>query len=180
MFEVRVNGQPVHKEEAQVIGVSLMSARGELYKAGISTEGVIDVVLQTVSPADPIRLDQLDEARLQFERDRVAGVVVGTAPGITADMGARQTPSGAGVLPGYEGGKNVSQGQQPPPSRDLSEGLDPADSEALTKRIEAYNESGDADKAIEDNPPTGSEPPPEPEAPAPDEEPVDPEPPSLV
>ena len=180
MFEVRVNGNPVHKEEAQVIGVSLQSARGELYKAGISTEGVIDVILQTVKPGDPIRLDQLDEARRQFERARTEGKVTGTAPLVMpGDMASSQFPSGEGVLPGVEGG-TVSQQNQPPPDRDLSEGLDPSDSEALTKRIEAYNETGDATKAIEDNPPsesTPTEPAPEP---APDEPVPDEEPPSLV
>jgi hypothetical protein len=100
-FEVRVNGQPVHLEEGQVTAVSVQSARGELYRAGISTEGVIDVVLDVVPSGGPRRLDQI-----------VA-----------------------------------------PPSVDLAQGLDPRDEATLSARVEAFNSTGDAQRAVDENPP---------------------------
>jgi len=179
-FEVRVNGQPVHKEEAQVIGVSLQSARGEMYKAGISTEGVIDVRLETVQPGGNIRLDQLDAARAAWDRERIANAPESTAPPPMDPrefMVQQQVPV-SNVLPGVEGGEVSDQPAQPPPDQDLSAGLDPSDDAALTARVEAYTEHGDAAKAISDNPPSDPEsPPPEPE---PEPEPAEEEPPSLV
>lgn len=153
-FEVRVQGQPVYKEEAQVIGVSVQSARGELYRAGISTEGVIDIRLQTVNPGDPIRLDQLEEAQRRWNAEIVQGQATGTPPlQIGNDMMVRQQADDSTLRPG---GVQSNQPQQDfgPPSRDLSEGLDPRDSEALTRRIEAYGQHGDADRAIDEVGPT--------------------------
>jgi hypothetical protein len=175
MFEVRVNGAPVHKEELQVVGVSLQSARGEMYRAGISTEGVVDLRLETVQPGSNIRLDQLDAARAAWERERIANAPEPgpTPPPIGHDMAAKQQVPVSTVLPGVEGGEVSDQPTQGPPDQDLSVGLDPSDDAALTARIEAYNESGDAAKAIADNPPSepGTEPAPEP---------AEEEPPSLV
>jgi hypothetical protein len=154
MFEVRVNGQPVYKESAQVIGVSLQSARGELYRAGISTEGIIDLRVEIENPRDPIRLDQLEEARRRWEAEMVQGQITGTAPlQLGNDMHKRQGFDDSTLRPG--GVATMTQQQDfGPPSRDLSVDLDPRDSDALTRRLNAYAQHGDADRAIEENGPS--------------------------
>lgn len=150
-FEVRVNGETVSKTDQQVIGVSLMSARGELYRAGISTEGAIDIVLQTVNAGDPIRLDQLERAQNEMNRSLVEGEITGTAPWSPSDgLTAKQQVGDVTLHPGSE--NRTEQAQTQPPAVDLAQGLTPADHEILTARIDAFNSHGDAQRAINDNP----------------------------
>lgn len=154
MFEVRVNGQVVYKEEAQVDSVALMSARGELYRAGMTPQdGVIDVVLHRVTSGSPIRLDQLEAFQRQQQASFVEGQLAGERPyEVSHDMRGDQGAHDNTLRPGGV----ESNPQQPqnfgPPTRDLAEGLDPRDHETRTARLEAYAQHGDADRAISDNP----------------------------
>src|SRR3982751_1326678 len=128
MFEVRVNGEPVTKSEAQVIGVSLRSARGELYKAGISNEGVIDLVLETVNAGDPMRLDQLEAAQRRFNASLVEGQVTGTPPQeIDRTFAKNQGIQDDTLRPGGPSSEIAQQGTTAPPQHDLTSGLDPSD-----------------------------------------------------
>jgi hypothetical protein len=156
MFEVRVNGETVHQEAAQVIGISLMSARGELYHGGISTEGVVDVVLDLVHAGDPLRLDQLEAAQAKTAAAIVENEVTGSTPWVPSEgMTAKQKIGDSTTRPGGDGEADEFVS---PPSVDLSQDLDPSDEATLTARVEAFTDSGDAQKAVDDNPPgSGSE-----------------------
>jgi hypothetical protein len=170
-FEVRVNGETVFKTPAQILTVALQSAQGEMFKGGVNSMGVVDVVLEQVQPGSPPRLDQVEAAQAQFLRSLSEGQVVGTAPvQYGSELNVRQGEHTYTTEPGGipEGDDTVSY---PPPSLDLSTGLDPSDSDALTKRIEAYGEHGDAAKAIADVPPSDPDAPTEPTP----EEPTEPE-----
>lgn len=140
-FEVRVNGEKVAFCEEQVTGFHVMSPRGELFAGGISTEGVIDIVLDKVTAGGPVRLDQLDALQLATQSAQREGELAGNAPVVVGhDMNVTQGGL-AGDTPNY-----------PPPSHDLSEGLSPNDGETLTIRIEEYFTHGDARRAIDENP----------------------------
>lgn len=153
-FEVRVNGQTVYKEDAQVDSVSLMSARGELYRAGMApSDGVIDVVLNRVTSGSPIRLDQLEAAQRKFNADLVKGELAGETPyQVNPNMSQQQGVGENTLTPGGVDSEASQQRSFAPPSRDLAEGLDPQDHETRTARLEAFGQHGDADKAIADHP----------------------------
>jgi len=156
-FEVRVNGQTVYKEDAQVTGVSVQSARGELYRAGISTEGVIDVVLETVASGGPIRLDQLEAAQSRAEEARREGQVSGnlrdSAESINRGAMQQQVAQDDTLRPGGPNKQIAQLGSGGVPQVDLAAGLDPLDYETLTARVNSFAEHGDAQKAVDDNPP---------------------------
>jgi hypothetical protein len=156
-FEVRVNGQPVHLEEGQVTAVSVQSARGELYRAGISTEGVIDVVLDVVPSGGPRRLDQIEAEGVRYDQARVAGQPSGNMrdSGDAVDRSFLQTQHAQNdtLRPGGPSEQIARLGNVAPPSVDLAQGLDPRDEATLSARVEAFNSTGDAQRAVDENPP---------------------------
>lgn len=77
-FEVRINGQTVWKTERQVEKIAMQSGRGEIGAAGIApTDGVIDVLVTEVPTGGPLRLDQVENAARQANRERLEGTDLG-------------------------------------------------------------------------------------------------------
>jgi hypothetical protein len=127
MFEIRVNGEKVHETDQQVTGVAIQSARGELYRAGISTEGVIDIRLDVVRAGDPPRLDQL-EALQRLERSaRVQGERSGS-PELESDRSkaAQQEIGVSTLMPGSdaENAINPPPGSEPESNQEVGGSFD--------------------------------------------------------
>lgn len=155
MFEIRVEGETVAKIEEQVVAVRLMSARGELYKAGMTnTDGAIDIKLDKVMPGDPVRLDQLEAFQARQRAELVQGLATGQAEH-TVDNSIKMSQGNQDytLRPGGVDSEQSQQGNFPPPSLDLAQGISPTDGDTLTARINSYNEHGDAQRAIDDNQP---------------------------
>jgi hypothetical protein len=157
-MEIRINGEKVWDTDEQVTGVAVQSARGELYRAGISTEGVLDLRVDVVRPGDPPRLDQVEAQQRRETAARVEGQVSGPSE-LESDRSkiAQQTIGDSTLHPGGENTAPV-QATPVPPSVDLASGLDPDSpnfTEVVSARVDAFNEHGDAQKAIDDNPADG-------------------------
>ena len=160
-FDLRLDGEVIASVDEQVTGVRIQTARGQTAATGIAPhEGVVDIILDRVAPDGPIRLDQLEAMQAQAIQDRGRE---GQPVGFLRD--AQVHPSGLRASQGVhdetlrEGGVDKKLGERTrtntaPPSRDLAGGLSPKDTDVLTARIEAFGDHGDAEKAIEDNPPT--------------------------
>lgn len=151
-FKVLVNGQPVYDEEKQVLEVAIQTSQGEKFKFGVGDMGAVDIVLRTVQAGDPVRLDQLDAARADFNRALVDGVPTGTPPPeFNPALLQKQGVSNSTIVSGE--GDPTPGTLQLPPSVDLSQNLTLDDSATRTARIKDFNEHGDAAKAVADNPP---------------------------
>lgn len=151
-FRILVGGEEVKVIDQQVTRVSVMTSSGVRSEFGIADEGAIDLIITTAQPGGPQRLDHLEALRRKEESERVAGLPAGQEEYIVPkDLNTTQGDHSY-VAEGRE--PEGTEGQSvTPPSRDLSEGLEASDSGTLTARIEAYNNCGDADKAIKDNEP---------------------------
>ncbi len=161
MFDIRYEGKSILSVDEQVTAVRLQSSRGETAVTGIAPhEGVIDIILDRVAPGGPPRLDQIEAQSRQAIRDNSEeGAPVGFArdnqvvsQGARMDQGAHDETLREGGVDTAKVRATRSGGQVP--SRDLAAGLDKTDTEALTKRLEAFDRHGDADKAIEENGPS--------------------------
>jgi len=160
-LDLRLDGEVIASVDEQVTGVRIQTARGQTSATGIAPhEGVVDIILDRVAPSGPIRLDQLEAMQAQAIQDRGEE---GQPVGFLRD--AQVHPSGLRASQGVhdetlrEGGVDKELAERTrtntaPPSRDLASGLSPKDTDVLTARIEAFGQCGDAEKAIEDNPPT--------------------------
>ncbi len=156
-FSLRVDGEVVYTVDEQVTGVHVMSARGEVAVMGISTEGVVDIVLDKVAPGSPVRLDQVEAAQQQALRDRAEeGVVVGSPrPDSVVPVEGQLTSQGVHtetLRPGGVDKEAVQTSMITHPTRDLFDGLQPNDTDTRTARIEAFGEHGDVQKAIDECP----------------------------
>lgn len=150
-FTLRVNGEDVWSTDLQVEQVSLQSARGEAGRIGISTEGVVDVIVAEVAPGGPRRLDHVENAERRATREAVGE---GDARGnLAADRYV--LPRDTAVTQGEHdytlrpGGPDTEAPAANFPSRDLAAGA--ADDDERNARVEAFNSSGDADEAIANN-----------------------------
>lgn len=150
-FRILVDGEEKATVDEQVTRVTVMTSRGAAAVVGISDEGAIDLHIEKAVPGGPIRLDQLEAYQRQANAERVQGLVSGFTPiPVSKELTGTQ-----GVHTYTVTGEEATASDAPhvaPPSRDLAEGLDSSDTATLTARITAYNSSGDADAAIEDNP----------------------------
>lgn len=161
MFVLRVNGETVATTDEQVIGIRVQTARGEVWSGGLApNEGVADIILDCVAPGGPRRLDQIEGQAMQDIRDRaVEGQSIGNNPlNVVTPSMAQQGPNDSTLRQGgaTPSGVNPISFANMSPSRDLATGLQASDSETLTRRITAFGEHGDANKAIEDNPAGGT------------------------
>lgn len=152
-FTVRYRGEPILTVDEQVTAIRVQSARGETSATGISPdEGVVDLVLDLVAPGGPVRLDQLEMAQRQALQDRSPE---GTIVGQVRDFEVQPTRSSQGFHDETTREGDVERGKpqvfSQGPSKDLASGLDSRDTDTLNARLEAYNEHGDADRAIRDN-----------------------------
>lgn len=173
-FRLLVNGEEVKSFDEQVTRVSLMTSRGVAGIVGIADEGSIDLLVEVAQPGGPMRLDHLENLQAQEARERSEGLAVGNAPQEVNKelLGSQGSPTYTAQSGGVEAS---SEKYVPPPSRDLTEGLESSDSGTRTARLNAYAASGDADAAIEDNPPgSGSEEAPAEEEAAPETETTEP------
>jgi hypothetical protein len=160
-FSLRLDGEVIASVDEQVTGVRVMTARGESSATGIAPhEGVVDIILDKVAPGGPPRLDQIEAQALQAIRDRSEeGQPVGYARDLLVNPKGLQATQGIHDETLRDGGvdPNVRQNHVVGgPSRDLGEGLSPKDTDVLTARIEAFGDHGDAQRAISDNPASGS------------------------
>lgn len=156
-FSLRYRGEVILTVDEQVLGIAIQTARGETATTGIApNEGVVDIVLTTVAAGGPRRLDQIEAAAVQETRDRA---VEGQSVGRVRDFEVEPTRSDQGFHDETLREGDVERGKTQVftqgPSVDLATGLHPADVETLTARVEAFNDHGDAQRAIDENQPSG-------------------------
>lgn len=160
-FSLRLDGEVIATVDEQVTAVRVMTARGESSATGIAPhEGVVDIILDRVAPGGPPRLDQIEAAQLQAIRDRSQeGMRVGYARDLQVNPKGLQATQGIHDETLREGGVDPAIRQSHVvggPSHDLGSGLSPSDTEVLTARLDAFGQHGDAQRAIRDNPASGS------------------------
>lgn len=159
-FALRLNGEIIAEIPEQVTGVRLLSSRGQAAAMGISPDdGVIDIVIDTVAPGGPPRLDQLEALAVQQLRDRAEeGVVVGTPPDSmrSVGMGDVRASQGLHLETVRPGGVDVDEQNSviyTHPVKDIFAGLDLGDTETRTARANAFAKTGNVDSVIKDYPP---------------------------
>lgn len=159
MFTLRMNGEVVAEVDEQVTKVRLITAQGEASATGIPLDvGVVDIVLDTVAPGGPPRLDQIEQMEAQAWRDRAReGVPVGNPPlealAPAEGQRARQGYHVETLRPGGVDRKEQGTTVHNHPLKDLFGDLEPGDTATRTARIEAFGKHGDYDRALKDNPP---------------------------
>lgn len=151
-FKLRVNGEDVWSTDQQVNNVSLMSARGEAGRIGISTEGVVDVVVSEIPSGGPMRLDHYEAMKRQEQRDFQEGGSLGIREASTFDVGR-----GAKATQGEHDytartGDAVSQEGGVGPDVDLAKDINRQDYDseeefvaARTKAVEEFSKSQSKD-----------------------------------
>lgn len=159
MFQLRVNGEVVWKTDHQVEMVALQSSKGEAGRIGVPPSmGVVDIVVTEVPEAAPPRLDHVEEAQRQAVNDligegasrgQIRPETYASDHSLTEGQGEHTytaTRQSVATQPN-QGASSVD--------RDLASGINREDfdsdeeySAALTARIEAFNESGDANAAV--------------------------------
>lgn len=138
-FRILLDGEEIASVDEQVTRLSVMTSRGVGAEVGIADEGAVDIQLTRVVPGGVRRLDELEREQIERDRERAAeGEPVGAPP----------TNAPRELNTNQFGEKN-----NPPPDVDLSQGLESDDSDTLTARVNAFSSGGDAQKAIDDNPP---------------------------
>lgn len=160
-LDIRLDGDVIATIDEQVLGVSLQTARGTVSAAGLAPgDGVVDLIIDRVAAGGPPRLDQIEAQALEEQRARQPeGTKIGFAPTevptpVAADQGFHDETLRPGGVDRERSARPINQA----PARDLAAGLDPGDTEALNARIEAFNEHGDADRAIKENKATITDP----------------------
>lgn len=161
-FDLRLDGEVIASVDEQVTGVRIQTSRGETSVTGIAPhEGVVDIILDRVAAGGPPRLDQIESAAMQAIRDRSEeGQVVGYTRDFQVHPSGLRQDQGMHEETLREGGINTRLTRQTRsngsvPSRDLAEGLNPNDVETRTRRLEAFADHGDTDRAISENQPWG-------------------------
>lgn len=154
-FNILVDGEKVATVDEQVTKVSVMTSRGTAAEVGIADEGAIDIILTKAVPGGPRRLDHIEAQQRKENAERVEGQVTGQ-PAYNASKELTGTQGPHTYTADGEGVTTTDAPKQLPPDRDLAEGLEADQSDILTARIEAFNSSGDAQAAIDDNPADGS------------------------
>ncbi len=151
-FRILVDGEEKARCDEQVTRVSIMTPSGVRSEFGIADEGAIDIVLTKAQPGGPMRLDHLEALRSKQEAERVQGLSSGQLPGeVPKALTDTQGPHSY-IATGEEPSETEQRTVTPPP-KDLAEGLEATDTDTINARLSAYADSGDADKAISDNPP---------------------------
>lgn len=156
-FKLRHEGKDILTIDEQVTGVRIQTSRGETSVTGVAPhEGVVDIIIDRVAPGGPRRLDQIEASELQDIRDRAEeGEPIGYARDSQVVTAGARADQGVHDETLREGGvKKSEQGNTNPPQVDLAQGLSAKDTDVLTARIQAFNDGGDAQKAIDDNPPS--------------------------
>ena len=161
MFEIRVNGETVWKTDLDVDGVSLQSARGEAGRIGISTEGVVDVIVTEIARGGNRRLEHV-EALERLKRNEIAsedqlrGNLAADRYVLPRDT-ARQQGEHVYTAASAEEEERIMENQEiytgPIPDRDLAAGLDGTNednTDELNRRIEGFSESGSAEEVMKD------------------------------
>lgn len=151
-FRILVDGEEKASCDEQVTRVSIMTPSGVRSEFGIADEGAIDIVLTKAQPGGPMRLDHLENLKRQQESKRVEGLSAGQLPG-EAPKALTDTQGPHSYIATGEEPSETEQRTVTPPSVDLAEGLEASDEATRTARLDAYANSGDANKAIKDNPP---------------------------